>query len=105
MKQIFTKIFLSFTALALAWLSPAHLYAAEPKDWQAEWDKTVAAAKKEGSLSVYLWQGGNLEKAVEGFRKKFPDIKLTVTGGRGSSFINRIASEVADGIVARYLLF
>ena len=98
MKKIFMKIFLSFTALALAWLSPAHLCAAEAKGWQAEWDKTVAAAKKEGSLSVYLWQGGNLEKAVEGFRKKFPDIKLTITGGRGSSFINRIASEIRSGV-------
>ena len=98
MKNNLTSVIFSFTALALAWLSPAHLCAAEAKGWQAEWDKTVAAARKEGSLSVYLWQGGNLEKSVEGFRKKFPDIKLTITGGRGSSFINRIASEIRSGV-------
>ncbi|HWP59975.1 MAG TPA: extracellular solute-binding protein [Candidatus Acidoferrales bacterium] len=96
MKRLALKTLTGFGALFLVF--PAAGIAAEAKSWQAEWDKTVAAAKREGSLSVYIWQGGNLEKAVQAFQKKFPDIKLTVTGGRGSSFINRVASEIRAGV-------
>jgi iron(III) transport system substrate-binding protein len=63
----------------------------------SEWERTVEAAKKEGRLSVYLWHGSNLEKVVQQFEKKYPDIKLTTVGGRGSSFITRITSEIRAG--------
>jgi len=62
-----------------------------------EWEKTVAAAKKEGVVSVYLWQGGNLERAVQVFQKKYPEIRLSLVGGRGSGFILRIATEIRAG--------
>jgi len=61
---------------------------------QSDWDRTVEAAKKEGKLNVYLWHGSNLDKVVQLFEKKYPDIKLTTVGGRGSSFITRITSEI-----------
>ena len=71
------------------------LHAAEPKSaWQAEWESTVEAAKKEGKVTVYMWQGGNLEKVVQAFQKKYPEIQLTTAGGRGSSFIVRITTEM-----------
>ena len=64
---------------------------------QMEWEKTVAAARKEGALTVYVWLSGNMEKAVETFQKKYPEIRLTTVSGRGSSFIVRIASEMRAG--------
>ena len=76
--------------------NPAH--AAEVKSSaQSEWERTVEAAKKEAKLNVYLWHGSNLEKVVQLFEKKYPDIKLTTVGGRGSSFITRITSEIRAG--------
>ena len=71
--------------------------AAEPKPWQQQWNDTLKAARKEGAVSVYFWQSGNLEKAVQAFQKKFPDIRLAALGGRGSSFITRIAGEIRAG--------
>ncbi len=65
--------------------------------WQAQWEETLRAARKEGALSIYFWQGGNLEKAIQAFQKKYPEIRLTMVGGRGSSFVTRITSERRAG--------
>ncbi len=61
------------------------------------WEKTVDAAKKEGKLSVYFWQGGNLEKVIQAFQKKYPEIQITTVAGRGSSFVVRLTSEMRAG--------
>ena len=58
--------------------------AAEKPGWQAEWEKAVAGAKKEGAVS--LW--GDMEithpDIVAAFTKEFPFIKpITVTGRVG----------------------
>jgi iron(III) transport system substrate-binding protein len=66
-------------------------------EWQVEWDKTIEAAKKEGKLSVYFWQGGNLEKVILAFQKKFPEIQVSTAGGRGSKFVVRLTSEQRAG--------
>jgi iron(III) transport system substrate-binding protein len=74
------------------------IYAAEPrKGWESEWEKTVEAAKKEGQVSIYFWQGGQLEKAILAFEKKYPEIRVNATGGRGSNFVVRITSEMRAG--------
>jgi iron(III) transport system substrate-binding protein len=62
-----------------------------------EWDRAVEAAKKEAKLNVYFWQDNNLEKVIQLFEKKYPDIKLTTVGGRGSSFFTRITTEIRAG--------
>ena len=68
---------------------------AEPKvSTQSQWEETVRAARKEGAISVYFWQGGNLDKVLHAFQQKHPDIKLTAVGGRGSGFITRIVTEM-----------
>ena len=54
--------------------------------WQQQWDATLKAARKEGTVSIYFWQGGNLEKVIQAFQKKYPDIQLSSVGGRGSTF-------------------
>jgi len=79
-------------------LTSVSLEAAEAKpEWQVEYEKTVEAAKREGKLSVYFWQGGNLEKVILAFQKKFPEIQITTVGGRGSKFVVRLTSEQRAG--------
>jgi len=73
--------------------------AAESKpSWQIEWDKIVAAAKKEGRLNFYVGRYGS-EKLLNEFRKEFPEIKIVGTNGAGNSLGTRIVSEVRAGNV------
>jgi len=81
---------------------------AQPRaNWQQEWDKTVEAAKKEGSLSLYLFQGeGELAGLAQQFQKKYPEINVVVTPGRGNTFAPKIMAErragkyLVDGYIA-----
>ena len=89
---------------AIAFMLLPHFFAAtsaqageaRPK-WQEEWDQSREAAKKEGKVVVYFWQGGNLEKAILAFNKRYPDIPVNAVGSRGSNFILRIISEMRAG--------
>ncbi len=82
----------------LSWLSSAlSLNAADNRsNWQAQWDKTVAAAKKEGRLNFYVGRYGS-EKLLNEFRKEFPEIKLITTNGAGNSLGTRIVAEARSG--------
>ena len=71
--------------------------AAVPDAARQPWDETVKAAEKEGAVSVYFWQGGNLDQAIGIFQKKFPALRLHAVGGRGSAFMNRIVTEMRAG--------
>src|SRR5688572_4165154 len=42
----------------------------------ADWVKLIAAAKKEGKVSVFLYQRENIEAAVKAFEKKYPEIQV-----------------------------
>jgi iron(III) transport system substrate-binding protein len=77
----------------------AKIYAAEAKpNWQSEWEKTVQAAKKEGKLSLYLFQGeGVLGAVAQLFQKKYPEINVVVTPGRGNTLAPRIMAERRAG--------
>ena len=79
------------------WILPGH--AAEPKpNWQAEWEKTVQGAKKEGKLSLYLFQGeGELGSVAQLFQKKYPEINVVTTVGRGNTLAPRIMAERRAG--------
>ena len=79
--------------------SGAVAFAAQAKPaWQQEWDKTVEAAKKEGSLSLYLYQGeGELGAMAQQFQKKYPEINVMVTPGRGNTFAPKIMAERRAG--------
>jgi iron(III) transport system substrate-binding protein len=94
----FVKFGLRAVTAAVALFFLQFVYAAEPtKGWELEWEKTLEAAKKEGQVSVYFWQGGQLEKAIQAFAKKYPAIRVNATGGRGSNFVVRITSEMRAG--------
>ena len=67
--------------VVLAWRSAGLAAEAKPA-WQADWDKTVAAAKKEGRLNFYVGRYGS-EPLLNEFRKEFPEIKLVTVNGVG----------------------
>jgi iron(III) transport system substrate-binding protein len=66
--------------------------------WQGSWEKTVAAAKKEGRLNLYVGRYGS-EKLLSEFRKEFPEIKIVGTNGSGNSLGTRIVAEARAGNV------
>jgi ABC-type Fe3+ transport system substrate-binding protein len=59
--------------------------------WQADWDKTVQAAKKEGQLVLY--GSADFEFLFAEFHKKYPEIKVTGVFGRGADVAKRLMSE------------
>jgi iron(III) transport system substrate-binding protein len=89
-------------ALLVSWVmafSVLPCRAAEPKTgWQAEWERTVAAAKSESGLSLYMLEGdGELGAVAQAFQKKFPEIKVATTPGRGNTLGPRIMAERRAG--------
>jgi len=86
--------------LAVTFCCPVTIgFAAQPKaNWQQEWDKTVEAAKKEGALSLYLYQGeGEFGALVQQFQKKYPEINVSLTPGRGNTLAPKIMAERRAG--------
>jgi len=79
--------------------SPGSLFSTEGKPaWQTSWEKTVAAAKKEGKLNFYVGRYGS-EPLLNEFRKEFPEIKLVTVNGAGNTLGTRIISEMRAGNV------
>ena len=58
--------------------------------WQQEWEKTLAAAKKEGQVTVYI---AGYHAVLPEFEKAYPDIKLVAVAARGSQLAQRLATE------------
>src|SRR5713226_242959 len=99
-KKMRPLILLIGSATALIFSMAAAADAAEAKPgWQAEWERTVAAAKREGKLSLYLYyQGdGELEGVAQTFQKKYPEIVTTTVTGRGNQLGPRIMAERRAG--------
>jgi len=74
-------------------------FAAEAKPaWRAEWEKTVAAAEKEGVVSVYIFDAGPLtEETVHAFERAYPKIKVSQLRGRGNDLGPRLVAERRAG--------
>ena len=77
------------------WVAPGSAADAKPA-WQLTWEKTVAAAKKEGRLNFYVGRYGS-ETLLNEFRKEFPEIKIVSTNGAGNSLGTRIVAEARAG--------
>jgi ABC-type Fe3+ transport system substrate-binding protein len=71
-----------------------------PAEAEAEWNRVLAAAKKEGKVSVALGDSALRETRPvwEAFQAKF-GIELILSGGSGSQVSRRLLSERAVGIV------
>jgi iron(III) transport system substrate-binding protein len=82
------------TALSLA-LVAGPLRAAE---WQTEWEKTLAAAKKEGTVVVGIPASVELRKAIDSrFKEKF-GIAPELFPSRGPENVTRIIKEYSAGV-------
>ncbi len=72
---------------------------AEAQSSKLEWEKTVAAATKEGKLVLWGPPGSNVRAAyAEGFQKAFPGIEVDYTGASGSKQGPRMLAERRAGI-------
>ena len=58
--------------------------AADTPKWQAEWQKTIDGAKKEGQLSLYGGQEITHPDITSAFSKEFPFIKIISASGRAA---------------------
>ena len=91
------KVILLSCGLILA--SNGSVIGADTKSsWQVTWEKTVAAAKKEGKLNFYVGRYGS-EPLLNEFRKEFPEIKLVTVNGAGNTLGTRIITELRAGHV------
>ena len=62
-----------------------------------EWQRTVEAAKKEGKVSVFLYQRESIEAAVRIFEKKFLDIQVVSTSTPAAETGPRLMAERRGG--------
>jgi len=87
--------------LLLFWLVSEHAFTGAGKahaSWEAEWKRTVEAAKKEGQVTIYTSsRQSNLLLQSGAFQKRFPEIKLLIALGNP---LHRILTERR---VAKYL--
>lgn len=71
----------------------------EKTGWEAEWEKVVKGAVKEGTVVVY---GAPIPKTrlgfTESFQKAYPGIKLEYTGMPGSLGISKVKAERRAGL-------
>jgi iron(III) transport system substrate-binding protein len=82
----------SLAMLALA-LLPGFAFAQAPQ----EWDKLVAAAEKEGQVTVYGPPGITYQNAIGAFQDSFPKIKLVYVPGSGTNNAQRLVTERRAG--------
>ena len=65
----------------------------------AEWERTMAAAKKEGKLVAGIPASADLRKQLEAaFKAKFPGIEIELSPSRGPQNVRKIAEEYKAGI-------
>lgn len=80
---------------ALSWAKP--LWAGEADASKVQWEKTLTAAREEGRLVVHMSPTANVEKVVQAFRQKFPEIQLATAVDRAGRFALRIMTERRAG--------
>src|SRR5712692_9098252 len=66
-------------------------------DWKQDWEKTVAAAEKEGQITIYAPPGKQYQDAVTSFQQYYPKIKLNYVPGSGTNNAQRLLTERRAG--------
>jgi iron(III) transport system substrate-binding protein len=66
-------------------------------DWKQDWEKTVAAAEKEGEVTIYGQSRAGVGKAILAFKDAYPKIKINFVGGSGSNLAKKIMAEKRAG--------
>jgi iron(III) transport system substrate-binding protein len=78
---------------------PAAAASGSSADWQADFARTVEAAKKE-KLVIVSMPGENDKKIMEMFKEAYPGIEVEHTGARPSDISPKIISEQQNGVYA-----
>jgi ABC-type Fe3+ transport system substrate-binding protein len=68
------------------------------QSWRAEWDRTVAAAKREGRLVVAAAPSDAWRRALTAFEAEYPEIKIEYTGINSRDLYPRILREREAGL-------
>jgi iron(III) transport system substrate-binding protein len=63
-------------------------------DWKKDWEQTLAAAKKEGQVTVYIYR---YEGLLQDFKREYPGINVVSVTGRGNDLTTRIMAERRAG--------
>ena len=71
--------------------------AAEKPGWQSEWERTLAGAKKEGTVSLWGDQEITHPDILAAFTKEYPFIKPITVTGKGGDLTVRILAERRAG--------
>ncbi len=66
--------------------------------WEQEWDRTVAAAKKEGRLVIYTTTGADVNELQSKAMKEKYGIDIQYVAGRGADLVARISAERRAGL-------
>jgi iron(III) transport system substrate-binding protein len=61
--------------------------------WQGEWERTVAAARREGLVVVAGAPGQLYRQAMSRFEQAYPDVKLEYVGVSGRDFAPKVLAE------------
>ena len=69
-RQLFLVLVMFFT------IGVSAAVAAQAETWRADWEQTLASAKKEGQLTLY--GSPDFEGLFGEFHKKYPEIKIMV---------------------------
>ncbi len=80
-------------------LAPSARGAQAPRSsWQAEWDKAVEGAKKEGRVVISVPASAEVRKGLEeGFKKRF-GLEVETVAARGAAVVRKIVEESRAGI-------
>ena len=64
---------------------------------QQDWDKLVAAAEKEGEVTIYGQARAGVAKSIHAFADAYPKIKINFVGGQGSDLSKKVFAERRAG--------
>jgi iron(III) transport system substrate-binding protein len=87
------KISIALLAIVGLLVSVATVFAAQG-DWKKDWEQTLAAARKEGQVTIYIYR---YEGLLQDFKREFPGINVVAVTGRGNELTNRIMAERRAG--------
>src|SRR6266545_5745036 len=92
LSKVVKSLFASLAVASLLALT-AKAFSAQA-DWKKDWEQTLAAAKKEGQVNIYIYR---YEGLLQDFKREYPGITVQAVTGRGSEMSNRIMAERRAG--------
>ncbi len=72
--------------------------AGQKQGWQAQWDSTLAAARKEGRVVLFTTAGADIRAAFTKVIKEKYDIEMDYVTGKGVEMITKILAERRAGL-------